>query len=111
MLTVYGRTASEAFSRNICVVCGVQPERFHHDASRREYEEISRICPACWETETIPPDETMERIKLSQQILLSHGREFILGQQTPHAWKCLCCKKVIQGKERLTHAVKCRVHI
>ncbi|CAB4436830.1 unnamed protein product [Rhizophagus irregularis] len=108
MLSAFGRTVSEAFSRNICVVCGVRPERFHNEASRQEYEKISGICPACWETETLPPDDTIEQIKRSQQILLSYGREFILCQQLPHAWKCLRCQKVIQGKERLTHAVKCR---
>jgi hypothetical protein len=48
MLSAFGRTVSEAFSRDICVVCGVRPERFHNDANHREYEKIGRICPACW---------------------------------------------------------------
>ncbi|GBC03279.1 hypothetical protein RclHR1_05050004 [Rhizophagus clarus] len=108
-LSAYGRTFSEAFNRNICVVCGVRPERFHNNACRREYEKISRICPACWETETLSPDDTTEQIMRSQQILLGYGREFILCPKLPHAWKCLRCKKVIHGRERLTHAVKCRV--
>lgn len=108
MLSAFGRTLSEAFNRNICVVCGVRPEHFHNEPSRKEYEKVSHICPACWETETLPPDDTIEQIKRSQQILLGYGREFILCQQLPHEWKCLRCNKVIQGKERLTHAVKCK---
>ncbi|GBC08390.1 hypothetical protein RclHR1_08080004 [Rhizophagus clarus] len=33
-LCAFGRTASEAFNRNICVVCGVKPKRFHDFVSR-----------------------------------------------------------------------------
>ncbi|RIA94743.1 hypothetical protein C1645_759504 [Glomus cerebriforme] len=103
-LMSFGRTASEAFNRNICVVCGVRPEKFPTDASRREYEEISHICPACWEIETLPPDESMEEIERAQRILRDYDRELVLHKQNPHAWKCLRCKRLIQGKERLTHA-------
>ncbi|GBB93498.1 hypothetical protein RclHR1_21800001 [Rhizophagus clarus] len=103
-LKAFGRTASEAFSRNICVVCGIHPEKFPTDASRREYEEISHICPACWVIETLPPDESIKEIERAKRILRDYDRELVLRQKVPHAWKCLRCNKLIQDEERLTHA-------
>ncbi|CAG8797808.1 22981_t:CDS:1, partial [Dentiscutata erythropus] len=84
---------------NKCVLCGESPQKFPNEPSRREYQEISGICPCCWEMTTLPCDEVEEEIEHARKVLLFYGREFIFRNKWPYSWKCLTCKKLVQGEQ------------
>ncbi|RUS34329.1 hypothetical protein BC938DRAFT_481167 [Jimgerdemannia flammicorona] len=95
------------FPNNVCHVCGIRPTKFPTEASRREYEGITRICPSCWHAQLLDPDSSFEEIERSRKELHACGRILILQKTIPHAWQCLCCTNVIRNeKQRLIHATK-----
>ncbi|RUP50060.1 hypothetical protein BC936DRAFT_140501 [Jimgerdemannia flammicorona] len=93
-----------AFPDNICIFCGIRPTTFPTEASRREYSEISRICPSCWHVDVFDPDSTFEEFERSRRELHACGRILIIQKNPPHAWQCLCCREVIWNKQQ------CRIH-
>ena len=82
-----------------CIFCGESPQKFPNKPSRREYQEITGICPCCWEISMVNPDESEEGIEHAKKVLLFYGREFCLQNQPPNAWKCLGCEKFVQGEQ------------
>ncbi|POG70627.1 hypothetical protein GLOIN_2v1614209 [Rhizophagus irregularis DAOM 181602=DAOM 197198] len=82
-----------------CMSCKESPKIFPNEPSRREYQEMTGICPCCWEISLLGPDDGEEEIEHAKKVLLFYGRKFILQDQPPHSWQCLKCKKIVQGEE------------
>ncbi|RIA87258.1 hypothetical protein C1645_772950 [Glomus cerebriforme] len=82
-----------------CMCCGESPQKFPNEPSRREYQEMTGICPCCWEIQMLPPDEGEEEIEHAKKVLRFYDREFCFQNEPPHAWKCLKCKKFVQGEQ------------
>ncbi|XP_055338524.1 uncharacterized protein LOC129588362 [Paramacrobiotus metropolitanus] len=73
-----------------CINCHHHPTVFHNENARKEFEEISQICGACWEVITLEPDATKSDIEAAENILKLQNRTF---HYKPRGWTCLTCKK------------------
>ncbi|CAG8622594.1 15002_t:CDS:2 [Acaulospora colombiana] len=87
-----------------CFTCKESPRRFPNEASRREYTEVSGICPACLEIgllESCAPEYDIEH---ARKVLLFYNRKLYIQEYPPHSWECLKCNKYVQGeKTRMPH--------
>ncbi|XP_055341362.1 uncharacterized protein LOC129590254 [Paramacrobiotus metropolitanus] len=73
-----------------CVNCQHHPTVFHSDNAKKEFEEISQLCGACWEVITLPPDADEYEVENAKEILRLQSREF---HHNPRGWTCLTCQK------------------
>lgn len=53
-MSLYGMTAAEAITKNICINCK-KPPTFYSDAGKREYQ-ITGLCEPCFDEITKEPD-------------------------------------------------------
>jgi hypothetical protein len=86
------RTATESWHNDVCIFCGVRPNKFHSTRAEKEYKNISRICPSCWELSFLSRNPDPREKADAVEILKFYGRNLILGKK--NGWECQTCQKV-----------------
>jgi hypothetical protein len=98
--------SSDEKSGKVCVHCGLAPLTFPSDASKREFENITGICPICWHL-TLAPTEADEidenDMEWYNRDLGHYGFEFVMHSQLPHGLRCVKCKNLVSSLMRNQH--------
>ena len=111
-------TATAMAPPRVCARCGLAPELFPDEASRVEYEHMSRICPLCWAVELAQPDMGAdERRAAVARIALyglrpnaEFGRECLGDEEAapPRRLYCIGCGAEVAPAARAAHgALSC----